>query len=457
MGPIKESTEYVRMTRQPQPDIETLGECVDQALQMTHRHGANSAEASASFRAGLSVTARMRDVETLEYHRDQGLGVTVFFGQQKGSASTSDLSPAAIEETVRRACTLAQFTTGDACAGLADPQLLATRIPDLDLYHPWSIEPYQAIDLAIECEAAALDADERIDNSEGATLSTSSGCSVYGNTNGFLAGYRDSHHSLSCAVIARQGGQMERDFEYTVTRRASELAAGALIGRQAAQRSLRRLGARKLDTRKVPVLLSPRIARGFFGHLIGAISGGSLYRKATFLPDSIDTRVLAECVTIDEQPHIRGGLASAPFDAEGVETRNRRLVDRGILRGYVLGSYYARKLGLQTTGNAGGIHNLVVSDTGQGFTDLLAALDTGLLVNEVMGQGINPVTGDYSRGAAGFWVEGGEIQYPVSEITIAGNLRDMYRNIVALGTDTDQRGGIRTGSALIEEMTVAGN
>ncbi len=445
------------MTTKPQPDIETLGKSVEQALQLTHQNGASTAEASASFRAGLSVTARMRDVETLEYHRDQGLGVTVFFGQQKGSASTSDLSPAAIEETVRRACGLAQFTTPDECAGLADPQRLAKEIPDLDLHHPWSIEPHQAIDMAIECEAAALDTDKRIGNSEGATLSTSSGCIVYGNTNGFLAGYRDSSHSLSCAVIAEDAGQMERDYEYTVSRRPGELESGTQIGRQAAERSLRRLGARKLDTRKAPVLFSSRVARGFFGHLIGAISGGSLYRKSTFLLDSIDTQALAECVTIDEQPHIPGGLASAPFDAEGVETQNRLLVDHGVIRGYVLSSYYARKLGLQTTGNAGGIHNLVVSNTDQSFTDLLTAMDTGLLVNELMGQGINPVTGDYSRGAAGFWVEGGEIQYPVSEITIAGNLRDMYRHIVAIGNDTDLRGGIRTGSVLIEEMTLAGN
>ncbi|MAF84639.1 MAG: metalloprotease PmbA [Chromatiales bacterium] len=434
-----------------------LSKCVDQVLQLTHQNGASAAEASASFRAGLSVTARVRAVETLEYHRDQGLGVTVFFGQRKGNASTSDLSSAAIEETVRRACGLAQFTAEDECAGLADAQRLATDIPDLDLYHPWSVEPHQAIDIAIECEAAALDADKRVGNSEGATLSTSSGCSVYGNTNGFLAGYRDSHHSLSCSVIAQDGGQMERDYEYTVSRRADRLEAGNLIGRQAAERSLRRLGARKLDTRKAPVLLSPRIARGFFAHLIGAISGGSLYRKSTFLLDSLDTQVLSKCVTIDERPHLQGGLASSPFDAEGVETQDRCLVDCGVIKGYVLGSYYARKLGLQTTGNAGGIHNLMVGNTDHSFTDLLATMGTGLLVNEVMGQGVNPVTGDYSRGAAGFWVEGGVIQYPVSEITIAGNLRDMYRQIIAIGNDTDLRGGIRTGSVLIEEMMLGGN
>jgi len=445
------------MTNQPLPDIETLCQHVDRALQLSRKHGASSAEASGNFHTGLSATARMREVETLEYHRDQGLGVTVYFGRKKGNASTSDFGETAIEETVRRACGLAQYAAEDECAGLADPQRLAREIPDLDLYHPWAIEPHEAIDRAIECETAALDSNQLIVNSEGATLSTSSGLNAYGNTNGFLAGFRDSSHSLSCAVVAQKAGQMERDYEYTVTRRADELVAGELIGRQAAERTLRRLGARKLDTRKTPVLLAPRIARGFFGHLLGALSGGSQYRKTTFLPDSIGSQALADCVTIDERPHIRGGLASAPFDAEGVATQERCLVESGIIRGYVLSSYYARKLGMQTTGNAGGIHNLVISDTGHSFTDLLASMDTGLLVNEVMGQGINPVTGDYSRGAAGFWVEGGKIQYPVSEITIAGNLLDMYRKIVALGNDTDLRGGIRTGSVLIEEMTLAGN
>ena len=445
------------MTEQPQPDIEALRERVQRALQLTREQGASQAEASASFSAGLSVTVRLRDVETLEYHRDQGLGLTVFFGQRKGNASTSDLGDAAIEETVRRACGLAQFAAEDEYAGLADPRHLATEIPDLDLYHPWGVEPHEAIDIAAECEAAALDTDKRIGNSEGATLSTSSGSRVYGNTNGFLGSYRSSSHSLSCAVVAEDAGQMERDFEYTVSRRPDELEAGVVIGRQAAERSLHRLGSHKLDTRKAPVLLSPRIARGFFGHMLAAISGGSLFRKTTFLLDSIGTQVFADCVTLDEMPHIPAGLASSPFDAEGVETVDRRLVDAGVIRGYMLGSYYARKLGMQTTGNAGGAHNLVVGDTGQGFTDLLQTMDTGLLVNEVMGQGVNPVTGDYSRGAAGFWVEGGEIQYPVSEITIAGNLRDMYRNVVAIGNDVDLRGGIRTGSVLIEELTLAGN
>jgi PmbA protein len=445
------------MTKQSEPGIEALKDTVARALRVAGDNGASAAEASATFGTGLSVTVRMRDVETLEYHRNQGLGVAVYFGQRKGSASTSDLSEAAVTEAVRRACGLAQYGAEDECAGLADPERLARDIPDLDLYHPWEVEPDQAIELATECEAAALDADPRIANSEGATLGSGSGCRVYGNTNDFLAGFRDSQHSLSCAVIAEADGRMERDYEYSVSRIADELAGPATIGREAAQRTLQRLGSVKLDTCAAPVLFPARLARGFFGHLLGAISGGSLYRKSTFLLDSLDTRVLADFVTIDERPHLPAGLSSSPFDGEGVATTDRRLVEDGIIRGYVLSSYYARKLGMETTGNSGGSHNLVVADTGKSYADLLAEMDGGLLVTELIGQGVNPVTGDYSRGAAGFWVENGELQYPVSEITISGNLRDMYRDIVAIGDDVDLRGGIRTGSVLLGEMIIAGN
>jgi PmbA protein len=445
------------MTKQPEPGIDALQDTVARALDLAKQNGASAAEGSASFSSGLSVTVRLREVETLEYHRDQGLGLTVYFGQRKGSASTSDISIAAVEEAVRRACGLARYGEEDDCAGLADPARLAKDIPDLDLHHPWSLEPHQAIELATECEAAALDHDERIRNSEGATVGTSSGCRVYGNTNDFLAGYRDSSHSLSCAVLAEADGGMERDFEYTVSRNADDLLGPVVVGREAAAKAVKRLGATKLDTRKAPVLFPARLARGFFGHMLGAISGGSLYRKSTFLLDSLDTQVLADFVTIDEQPHLPAGLASSPFDDEGVATVDRRLVDAGVIKGYILGSYYARKLGMESTGNAGGIHNLSVSDTGHGFTDLLAQMDRGLLVTELIGHGVNPVTGDYSRGAVGFWVENGEIRFPVAEITMAGNLKDMYRNIVAIGNDVDLRGGIRTGSVLVEEMTIAGS
>ena len=440
-----------------QPDIEKLKERVAGILTLAGELGASDAEVSASISSGLTVTVRMREVETLEYHRDQGIALTVYFGQRKGSASSSDLSEAAVRESVRRACGLAQYTTEDDCSGLADIDRIAQDIPDLDLDHPWSIGPQEAIDIASECEAAALDSDPRINNSEGASVSTSSGCRVYGNTRGFLDGYPGSHHSLSCAVLAEENGRMERDYEYTVARDAADLDAPVSVGREAARRTVQKLGATKLDTRSTPVLFPARLARGLFGHLISAISGGSQYRKSTFLLDRIDSQVLADIVSIDEMPHIVKGLASAPFDNEGVETADRRLIDSGVLKGYVLGSYYARKLGMQTTGNAGGIHNLEVSSTGENLTDLLTKMDRGFFVSELMGQGVNGVTGDYSRGAAGFWVENGKIQYPVSEITVAGNLLDMYRNIAAIGADTDFRGGIRTGSVLVEEMTLAGS
>ena len=440
-----------------EPGIETLKERVDRVLTLARQSGASAAEASASFSSGLSVTVRLREVETLEYHRDQGIGLTVYFGQRKGSASTSDLGTEALEESVRRACGLAKYAAEDECAGLADADRLARSISDLDLCHPWTIEPPQAITLATECEAAALDNDPRISNSEGATVGTSSGCTVYGNSNDFLEGYRSSQHSVSCAVVAAENGQMERDYEYTVARDPDDLSSPGNVGREAAARTLRRLGSTQLETRSSPVLFPARLARGLFGHFLGAISGGAQYRKATFLLDSRDTQVFADMVSIDELPHLPKGLASAAFDNEGVATHDRRLVDAGVVRGYVLGSYYARKLGLETTGNAGGVHNLVVTDTGQSFADLVAQMDRGFVVSELMGHGVNTTTGDYSRGAAGFWVENGKVQYPVNEITVAGNLQDMYRNIVAIGNDTDSRGGIRTGSVLVDGLTLAGN
>lgn len=445
------------MNRIANSDIETLKQHVDEVIELAGKLGASQAEASASASSGLSVTVRLRDVETLEYQRDQGLGVTVYFGQRKGSASSSDLGPAALEESVRKACALAQYGAEDDCAGLADVDRLATEIPDLDLCHPWRIEPVDAIDLATTCEAAALDSDSRVTNSEGATVNTHTGCRVYGNSHGFLAGYDESQHSVTCAVLASEDGQMERDYEYTVARDPAELSDVVQIGEEAARRAARRLGPTKIDTTAALVLYPARLARGLFGHMLGAISGGSQYRKSTFLLDSLGKQVLADTVTIDELPHIPRGLSSAPFDNEGVATTDRCLVDSGVLQGYVLGSYYGRKLGMQTTGNAGGIHNLVVSNTGQSFDELLRAMRTGFLVTELMGQGVNPVTGDYSRGAAGFWVENGEVQFPVSEVTIAGNLADMYRNIVSIGTDTEFRGGIRTGSVLVDGMTIAGN
>jgi PmbA protein len=435
----------------------SLEEAVTDVLQQAAGQGASQAEASASFGSGLSVTVRKQDVETLEYHRDQGLSVTVYFGTRKGNASTSDMQPESVAETVRKACALARYGAEDDAAGLADAELMATEFPDLSLCHPWLLDAEQAIKLATVCEAAALDFDKRIDNSEGATVNTHEGCQVYGNSHGFLAGYADSHHSLSCAVLASQGSDMQRDFEFTVARDPGELVAAEAVGREAARRTVGRLGARKLDTRNTPVIYPAQLARGLVGHAIGALRGGALYRRASFLLDCLDQPVFAPHITISERPFISKGLGSAAFDSEGVATRERDLVREGVLKGYVLASYYARKLGMQTTGNAGGVHNLEVSDTGMSYADLVQDMGTGFIVTELMGQGVNTVTGDYSRGASGYWVENGEIVYPVHEVTIAGNLRDIYQGIRAVATDTDYRGGIRCGSMLINEVTVAGN
>lgn len=430
---------------------------VSEALRLAKTLGASQAEASATFSTGFAVTVRMREVETLRHQRDQSLAVTVWHGQRRGSASTSDLRAAAIEESVRKACSLARLAAEDPGSGLADADRLAVDIPDLSLDHPWAIDPARAIELASACEAAALDYDPRVTNSEGGTVSTSRGFRVYGNSHGFLGACADTDHSLSCAVIAGAEGQMEADYEYTVARHPEDLAEAVTVGREAAHRAVRRLGATRLATCEAPVLFPARLARGLIGHFLGAISGGALYRQASFLVDAAGRPVFADHVHIEERPHLPRGLASAPFDDEGVATADRVLVERGVLTGYMLGSYYARKLGLGTTGNAGGPHNIVVHDSGEGFDALLGRMDRGLLLTDLMGSGVNPVTGDYSRGAAGFWVEKGRIVRPVSEITVAGNLRDMYRGIVAVGDDVDRRGGVLTGSILVDRMTIAGS
>ncbi len=418
--------------------------------------GATDVEAGVSVDTGLSVTARLGEVETLEYQRDRGMGVTVYRGKRKGSASTADLSQQAIRETVAKAYSIAGFTAEDECAGLPDPDTIARDPPDLDLCHPWSIEPDAARDLAVACEATALGFDKRIGNSEGATLSTHHGLRVFGNSIGFLGGYPSSMHSLSCVVVAQDNGEMQRDYWYSSVRDWREMEDAQSIGKQAAERALRRLNARKLATLTAPVLVVPELARGLFGHFLGAIRGGSQYRRASFLLDAAGQQVFPAWMRISERPHIRKGLGSAPFDSEGVATRDRELVDAGVLTGYVLSTYSARKLGLKTTGNAGGVHNLIVAPGEDDFDALVRKMDRGLIVTELMGQGVNGVTGDYSRGAAGFWVEKGAIAYPVHEITIAGNLKEMYQQIVAVGSDVDARGGIRTGSVLIEKMTIAG-
>jgi PmbA protein len=436
-----------------QKDLETL---VTVALDEARRLGATEAEAAMSVDTGLSVTARLGEVETLEYQRDRGMGVTVYRGKRKGSASTADLSVKAIRETVSKAFSIAGFTAEDECAGLPDADTLAREIPALDLNHPWSIEPDQARDMAVACEAAALAVDKRIGNSEGATLSSHQGTRVFGNSLGFLSGYDSTIHSLSCVVVAQDNGEMQRDYWYSSVRDWRELEDGERIGRTAAERALRRLNARKLATTAAPVLFVPELARGLIGHFLGAIRGGSQYRRASFLLDAAGQQVLPDWMNISERPHLPKAIASAPFDSEGCATRDRELVAGGVLDGYVLSTYSARKLGLKTTGNAGGVHNLIVASGQKDFESLLRSMGKGLVVTELMGQGVNTVTGDYSRGAAGFWVENGAIAYPVHEITVAGNLKEMLRHIVAVGTDIDARGGVRTGSILLEQMTIAG-
>jgi PmbA protein len=436
---------------------EQLATAITEALSRAEQLGASQAEASASAGSGLSVTVRKQDVETLEYHRDQGLSVTVYFGTRKGNASSSDLQQSSLQETVNKACSLARFGAEDEASGLADASRMATEFPDLSLYHPWALDSDAAIELATACEKAALDEDKRINNSEGASVSTYQGCSVYGNSHGFLAGLPDSQHSLSCSVLAAQGSEMQRDYEYTVARDPADLENAVKVGQQAARKTLDRLGARKLDTRVTPVIYPAQLARGLVGHAIGALSGGSIYRKASFLLDALDETVFAPHITLREEPLLAKALGSTAWDSEGVATRARNIVESGVLKGYVLASYYARKLGLETTGNAGGVHNLIVSDTGVSYADLVQEMGTGFIVTELMGQGVNTVTGDYSRGASGYWVENGEIAYPVHEVTLAGNLKDIYKGITNVATDIDCRGGIRCGSMLIDQLTIAGS
>ncbi len=433
-----------------------LEDTIAALLAEARLQGADAAEASASSSTGLEVAVRMGEVETVEHTRDHGLGITVFFGQRKGSASTSDLRLEAVRETVRQACTIATHTQEDRCAGLADAALMASELPDLDLYHPWSISVEQATELALACETAARDYDPRITNSEGANFGTHRSVRVYGNSHGFLGGYPSTRHGFSCAIVAQDDSGMQRDYWWTTARRAQDLAAPAAVGQRAAQRTLARLNSRQLGTRKVPVLFCAEVAAGLLHNLISAISGGRLYRKSSFLLDHLGQAVFPDFVRIHEQPRLQRGLASSPFDSDGVATQAKDFVREGVLQSYVLDQYAACRLGMTTTGNAGGVRNLAVELGAQDRGALLREMDTGLLVTELMGQGANLVTGDYSRGAAGFWVERGEIQYPVEEITIAGNLKTMFANLVAIGNDYDFPGATITGSWLIEQMTVAG-
>lgn len=441
---------------QNEQQIKQLTDIVQQLLDEAVKQGASAAEAGLSQESGLSVSVRLGEVETIEHHCDQGLGVTVYFGQRKGSASTTDLSPASIRETVAAACSIARYTSADEYAGLPDRDSLQTEFPDLELYHPWPLDANQAIATALACEDAARSYHADISNSEGATLNTHQGIRVLGNTQGFLHGRSSTRHSLSCSVLAERGGNMQRDYWYSVNRNAALLESAVAVGVKAAERTVRRLDARRLKTSQCPVLYSAEIASGLLGSLINAISGGNLYRKSSFLLDAKGAQIFPEFVRIYEQPYLPGALGSASYDGEGVATRQRDLVCGGVLQGYVLGSYSARRLGMVSTGNAGGVHNLTIEPGGYDLPALLKQLDTGLFVTELLGQGVNIVTGDYSRGAAGFWVERGEIQYPVEEITIAGNLQTMFKDLIAVGNDVDTRGNIRTGSLLIARMSIAG-
>ena len=417
--------------------------------------GASAAEAEVSLSIGQSVSVRLNEIENIEYNRDKGMSVTVYFGQQKGHASTSDLSPQAIKDTVSAACNIAKYTAKDEFCGLADVNLMAKDVLDLDLHHPWSITVDEAIAIAKECEASALDVDRRITNSEGASVSTSTGCFAYSNSHGFTGGYPSSRHSVSCSVIAESEDSMQRDYWYSTARAAVDLDSAIAIGRKAGERTVRRLNSKNIKTCQVPVLFEAPLASGLISSLISAISGGNLYRKSSFLLDSLGKQVACPLLNISEEPHLKKGLASSPFDSEGVATQSRQLVKDGVLQGYVMGSYSARKLGMQTTGNAGGNHNLIVQSGALDFAGLLKQMGTGLLVTELLGSGMNMVTGDYSRGAAGFWVENGVIVHAVEEITIASNMAEMLKMIVAIGNDVCIQGSKQVGSILIERMTVA--
>ena len=405
---------------------------------------------------GLSVETRHGEVETVEFNQDGGLGISLYFGQRKGSASTADLSPQALERAVAAAADIARYTSEDPHTGVAEAGWLEFSPPDLDLFYPESISTELAISLCAGAEEAAFATDKRITNSEGASFSSHQGLKVYGNSHGQLVGYPSSRHSFSCVVIGEQDDEMQRDYSFTVARQYSKLLDPKQIGRESALETVARLGARQVPTQKVPVIFRADIASSLFGHLVSAISGGSIYRKSSFLLDKVGKQVMSAAVTVQEKPHLAQALASSPFDAEGVKTRDLAVIENGVLNTYLTTSYSARKLGMASTGHAGGIHNWLISHGNDDLAALCRQMGKGLLVTELMGQGVNTVTGDYSRGASGFWVEHGEIQFPVAEVTIAGNLADMFMNIAAVGNDVDRRGGVLTGSVLISQMQLAG-
>ncbi len=437
-------------------ELDRLATLAEQVLAGCKRAGASSAEVGLSVDRGIDVTVRLGEVETLVHTRDRGVSVTVYFGQRKGAANTADLAPASIEATIAHACAIARHTEADPCAGLADPARLAREFPELDLWHPWDLSAERAIELGRACEGAGRASEPRITNSDGAQVSSSASLSVYANSHGFVGRERGTRHMISCSLVGEDEQGMQRDYWYSSVRAPADLEDSEAIGRRAAARTAARLGARSLSTRECPVLFIPEVARGLIGHFVSAVSGGSIYRRASFLLDQIDQPVFPDWMSIVERPHLARGQGSSAFDAEGVATRDSDLVRDGRLTRYVLGSYSARKLGLQSTANAGGVHNLVAATGPLDFAGMLREMGSGFVVSEVLGQGVNIVSGDYSRGAAGFWVENGEIAFPVEEVTIASNLKTMLRNLRAVGSDVDLRSHILTGSILVDRMTVAG-
>lgn len=437
-------------------EAERLTGLAHEVLRLAAVRGASQAEVSINQDSGLAVNVRMGEVETVERTSDRGVAVTVYFGKSKANASTADLQPASLISTVEQACAIAKFTEQDPAAGLAEAELMASEFPDLDQWHPWNLDADHAIALALSAESKGLETDSRISNSDGAGVNTGDSMAVYANSHGFVGFERSTHHSISCSLIAGKDDGMQRDYWYSSALSADDLESAASIGRRAAERTVERLDPRPIKTGQYPVLFAPEMARSLIGHLLGAVSGGALYRRASFLLDSVDTRIFPEWFCAIEKPFTPRGFRSAAFDAEGVATREQDLLRDGVLTRYVLGSYSARKLGLATTANAGGIHNLEISSNATGRDELVGGMGRGLLVTELMGQGVNTVTGDYSRGAAGFWVENGQVQHPVDEITIAGNLREMFLAIEAVGADVDRRSHVLIGSMLVGRMTVAG-
>jgi PmbA protein len=438
-------------------ELESLAEIAGQVLALAKQKGATDAEVALSTDKGLSVTTRLLEVETLEFNKDKGVGLTVYLGHRRGSVSSSDTSKKALEEAVTHAIEIAKVSDEDPCFGLADKSLLSQDYPELDLYHPWDVDAEEAIKIAKECEEIALNTDKRIVNSEGVSVGSYQFLRVYGNTNGFLGAYSTTRHTKSCVLLAEDANGMQRDYDYTTARRSEALYNAEVLAKKAVEKTIKRLDAKTVATQKVPVIFSNDVSSSLLSALISAISGGSIYRRASFLLDKIGEPLLPSRYNVFEEPHKKGALGSAPYDGEGIITRNNAFVEDGILKSYVLGSYSARRLGLETTANSGGVHNLTINNDGVTFDALLKKMDKGVLITELMGQGINLVTGDYSRGVSGFWVENGKIQYPVDGITVAGNLSDMFKGIQAIANDEDVRKATRCGSVLINQMTIAGS